>query len=131
MAHKGPKNPERSFGLSVGGLLCVIAIFLIWRGRIGRAEILGTIGGVLVVLGLVNPRLLKWPSDLWWRFARALAYVNARILLTLLFTIALVPLNAIWRIIGNDPLTRRRDKWPGWSAYPARYRDHKHYSRMY
>ena len=131
MAHKGPKNPERSFGLSVGGVLWLIAIFLAWRGRIGRAEVLGAVGAVLLVLGLASPRLLKWPSDLWWRFARALGYVNARILLTLLFAVALVPLNAIWRLIGNDPLARRRDKWQGWSAYPARYRDHKHYSRMY
>ena len=131
MAHKGPKNPERSFGLSVGGVLCLIAIFLAWRRRIGRAEVLGAVGGALVVLGLASPRLLKWPSDLWWRFARALGYVNARIVLTLLFAIALVPLNAIWRLIGNDPLARRLDRWPGWSAYPARYRDRKHYSRMY
>jgi len=35
------------------------------------------------------------------------------------------------RVIGKDPLTRRRTQWPGWSPYPARYRDPKHYSRMY
>ena|SRR5437762_10921640 len=128
---KGPKNPERSFGLSVGGVLCLIALFLAWRGRILRAEVLGGIGGVLVILGAVAPRLLKGPSDLWWRFARALGYVNARILLTILFTIALVPLSLIWRLLGIDPLARRRDKWPGWTTYPDRYRDPKHYSKMY
>ncbi len=37
---KGPKNPERSFGISVGGVLIVIALALWWRGRVGRAEIL-------------------------------------------------------------------------------------------
>jgi len=128
---KGPKNPERSFGVSVGVVLCLIALFLVWRGRITRAEITGGIGVVLLVLGLTAPRLLKWPSDLWWAVARALGYVNARILLTLLFAIALVPLSLVWRIIGTDPLARRRDKWQGWSAYPDRYRDRTHYSRMY
>jgi hypothetical protein len=34
-------------------------------------------------------------------------------------------------VIGRDPLARRRDKWPGWSAYPARYRNKKHYDQMY
>jgi hypothetical protein len=79
---KAPKNPERSFGVSVGGVLLLIAALLLWRRRLGRAEIVGGIGGVLLVLGLVSPSLLRYPSALWWRFSRALGYVNARILLT-------------------------------------------------
>jgi len=131
MTSKGPKNPERSFGVSVGIVLCLIAGVLAWRGRVTRAEILGGVGALLVILGAVAPKLLKWPSDVWWAVARALGYVNARILLTVLFGIALVPLSLIWKATGNDPLARRREKWPGWSSYPGRYRDHKHYSRMY
>ena len=30
------------------------------------------------------------------------------------------PLGAIWRLIGRDPLSRKRASWPGWSAYPSR-----------
>jgi hypothetical protein len=48
-----------------------------------------------------------------------------------LFGIALVPLSMVWKLVGVDPLERRRDRWPGWSRYPDRYRDHRHYSRMY
>jgi hypothetical protein len=128
---KGPANPERSFGISVGAVLCVIAAVLAWRGRTTRAEVLGGIGAVLVVFGYAYPPLLKWPSMLWWRFARVLAYVNARILLTLMFAIALVPLHVIWKISGTDPLARKRGKWPGWTPYPARYRDRHHYVRMF
>jgi hypothetical protein len=128
---KGPKNPERSFGVSVGGVLVVIALALWWRGRVGRAEILGGIGGVLLFFGAVRPQLLKWPSAAWWRFARVLAYVNARILLTLMFAVLLVPLAFVWRLIGKDPLARRREKFEGWTAYPARYRDRTHYERMF
>lgn len=124
-------NRERSFGLSVGTVLCLIALFLFWRGRPLRAEVLGGIGALLVLLGWMHPPLLKWPSALWWRVAYVLGYVNARILLTLLFAILLVPLSIVWRLTGNDPLARRRDKWPGWSTYPARYRDRRHYERMY
>src|SRR5689334_20086927 len=102
MSAKGPKNPERSFGISVGGVLLVIAAVLWWRGRIGRAEVLGAIGGVLFVLGLVAPPLLKYPSAAWWRFSRALGYVNARILLTLLFSLILTPLSFVWRLMGKD-----------------------------
>jgi hypothetical protein len=131
MSSRGPANPERSFGLSVGGVLCLIAAVLIWRGRTFGAELAGSVGVVLLVCGLVHPPLLKWPSAVWWRFARALGYVNARVLLTVLFTIALLPLSIIWRLIGKDPLARRQDQYPGWTPYPERYRDHKHYLRMY
>lgn len=131
MSDKGPKNPERSFGVSVGLVLCAIAAALWWRGRITRAEILAGVGAVLLVTALVHAPLLKYPSAAWWRLSRALGYVNARVLLTILFGVVLVPIALIWRLTGKDPLARRRDKWPGWSSYPLRYRDPKHYERMF
>ena len=131
MYEKGPRNPERSFGLWVGGVLCASAAYLMWRGRFTRAEVSGVIGAMLIVLGLARPALLKRPSDLWWRVARVLGYVNARVLLTLLFAVGLVPIGALWRLFRIDPLARRRTRWMGWSPYAVRYRDHKHYLRMY
>jgi len=128
---KGPKNPERSFGISVGGVLMAIAAVLWWRGRVGRAEILGGIGLVLFVFGYVRPQLLKYPSAIWWKFAGVLGYVNARILLTVLFSILLVPISLVWRLLGKDPLARRRDQFNGWASYPARYRDRTHFERMF
>jgi hypothetical protein len=128
---KGPKNPERSFGVSVGAVLLVLAAVLWWRHRVLRAEVLGGIGAVLLVLGLVAPPLLKYPSRYWWKFSRALGHVMARFWLTLLFLIVLVPVSLLWKMIGRDPLARRRDKWPGWAPYPGRYRNPKHYDRMY
>ena len=131
MTHKGPANPEKSFGISVGIVLLLIAGFLVWRERLTTAQIVGGIGAVLLVLGLVQPRLLKWPSAVWWRFAMILGYVNARIILTVIFTIVFSPLGLLWRIVGNDPLARKRRNWPGWSPYPARYRKSDHFTRMY
>ena len=128
---KGPKNPERSFGVSVGAVLMAIAAVLWWKGPVGRAEILGGIGAFLLFFGAVRPQLLKWPSAVWWRFAGALAYVNARILLTILFSVLLVPLSLVWRLLGKDPLARRREKFEGWTPYPARYRDRTHFERMF
>jgi hypothetical protein len=131
MSKKDTSNPERSFGVSVGAMLWVIALLLIWRGRVGRAEILGACGAVLLICGLFHPSLLKWPSSQWWRFSRALGHVNARVLLTILFSVVFVPLSLFWRLTGTDPLGRRRDRWPGWLPYPASNRDRMHYTKMY
>jgi hypothetical protein len=128
---KAPPDRDRQFGLAVGTVLILIAAVLVWRGRILTAEILGVVGAVLVILGRFAPRLLKYPSAVWWKVAMVLGYVNARIILTLIFMIVLAPLGVIWRLIGRDPLGRRRSEWAGWTAYPERYRDGSHYKRMY
>ena len=122
---------ERSFGLSVGGVLLLIATVSFWRGGLRTAEVVGAIGAVLVVLAHFAPGLLKWPSAVWWRFAMMLGYVNARIILTVIFVVMLTPMGLVWRLIGRDPLARGRQRWPGWIPHPARYQNTNHYTRMY
>lgn len=131
MTRKGPAHPERSFGVSVGGVAVAVAAYLWWHGSIQSGAIVGAVGLALVVLGLLAPRALYWPSVVWWKLVHLLGYINARIILTVLFSVLLVPIGLFWRLTGKDPLGRRRASGSGWSAYPARYRDPKHYSRMY
>jgi hypothetical protein len=131
MTRKGPAHPERSFGISVGAVSALVAAYLWWRGSLQAASILGGVGVTLIALGLTAPRALRWPSLVWWKLVHVLGYVNARIILTVLFAVLLVPVGLVWRVTGKDPLGRRRSRATGWSPYPARYRDPKHYSRMF
>jgi Saxitoxin biosynthesis operon protein SxtJ len=128
---KAVKTQERSFGLSVGAVLCAVGLLLLWRGRPVRAEIVGALGVLLFVPGLVYPAILAWPAALWWRFSLALGRINARILLTLIFGVVFIPMSIFWRLTGKDPLGRRRDRFPGWSPYPESHRNSTHYTRMY
>jgi hypothetical protein len=127
----GGPHRERSFGLSVGTVLVLIACALAWRGRVARAEIVGSVGAILVVFGYLRPSLLRIPSDAWWAFAAVLGWVNARVLLSLAFFVVLTPIGWLWRLIGRDPMARRRSTYQGWTPYPARYRDGKHFDRMF
>jgi len=131
MKKQSPAAKARSFGLSVGGVLIVIALALAWRGRIGRAEVVGLIGVVLVTAGYLRPVLLRIPSDAWWAIATVLGWVNARVLLSLAFFLVLTPIGTFWRLVRRDPMARRRADYPGWIEYPARYRNTKHFDRMY
>ena len=63
---------------------------------------------MLLVLGLTAPRLLKYPSAVWWKFAMILGYVNARIILTIAFLLVLTPISLVWRLIGRDPLAIKK-----------------------
>jgi multisubunit Na+/H+ antiporter MnhG subunit len=131
LTSKGPANPERAFGTAVGTVLLLVAAYTLWRERMSAATWLAATGAVLVTLGLVAPKLLKWPSAVWWKLAMVLGYVNARIILTILFLLVLTPIGLIWRLIGRDPLGWRRQSWPGWIRYPDRYADRSHFTRMY
>ena len=128
---KSPKQSERAFGVSVGLVLCAIAALLFWRDHWIRAEVIAPIGVLLLGSGLLRPAVLRVPNALWMRMARALGYVNARVMLSVIFGLVLTPLGLVWRFTGRDPLTRSRATWPGWSPYPARYRDRQHFTRMY
>ena len=131
MNQKLPPNPERSFGLSVGAVLVLIAAILWWRERILAAQIVGAIGVVLVVLGHFAPALLRVPSRWWWRFALVLGWINARVILSVLFLLVLSPIGLLWRVIGRDPLRMRKTAGPAWLPYPKRYRSRDHFQRMY
>lgn len=131
MAHKGPKNPERAFGVSVGIVLMLIAAYALWRERLLVAQITGGVGLVLAALGWLQPSWLYYPSKAWWKIAMVLGYVNARIILTVIFASVLTPISLVWRLIGRDPMQRRRQNWQGWTAYPERYRNKQHFTRMY
>ena len=126
-----PHFKERSFGISVGSVLLLVAAYSLWRGRITVAEITGGIGAVLLILGLTIPTLLKWPSAAWWKFAMVLGYVNARVILTIAFTLVFIPLGLLWRVTGRDPLATRREGFAGWTPYPPRYRNRDHFTKMY
>jgi len=128
---KEVSNPERSFGISVGVVLCAISLILLWRGRLEGAGVIGVVGALPLTCGLLYPPILKRPSALWWRFSRRLGHINARVVLTLLFWIVIVPVALIWRLTGKDPLGRHRDRWPGWSPHPVSHRGRDHYARMY
>ncbi|PWT84775.1 MAG: hypothetical protein C5B57_04225 [Blastocatellia bacterium] len=130
-SHRQWRGRERSFGLSFGSLLILFALALAWRGRRLGAEVAGAIGGALTVLGAVRPSWLIPLNAVWWTLAGALGWLNARLLLSLVFFLLLTPLRAIWRIIGYDPLERRRQAFHGWSEYPKRYHDTNHFERMF
>ena len=128
MTH-GPPT-ERSFGRGVGGVSVGAAALLWWRGHPAISLVLLVVGTLLVGFALVAPGILRLPNRLWWRFAQALGWVNARVILTVFFAVVLTPIGVAMRLLGHNSL---RPPHPGtsWSPYPARRRDPKHYEHLF
>ena len=112
-------------------MLLAIAAISLWRAHAVRAEALGTIGTILVVTALTRAAWLERPAFWWMRLAGALGWLNSRVLLTAIFAVVFTPFGLVMRMTGRDPLDRRRRPDSRWSPYPERFRDGKHYERLY
>lgn len=126
-----PGPSHRAFGLTVGGVLAVVAAFSAWRGHATRAEIVAAIAAALIVAAVVRPRALAGFAAVWSRLGHALGWFNSRVLLTLTFGLVMCPIALVGRLLGNDPLSQRRRSGSFWVDYPARLRDLKHFERLF
>jgi len=128
---RSPHRAERSFGLLVGGVFVLLGVWWILRGRFGTvAPWVAGLGAVLMVLGVLAPRALYWPNRGWMTLAEGLSFVSTRIVLALVFFLAVTPIGIIKRLRGWDPLRRRGASAPTyWRPYPER--DPRHYEKMY
>jgi len=130
-----PEKPGaggRSFGLAFGALFAVVAAWRAWRGRTDSATAFAIASGVMFLIAFAAPRVLDAPNRVWMRLARALGWINSRVLLSILFFAVITPYGALQRLLGRDRLGQRgRAAKPSWTPAPGRLRDPKHYEHLY
>ncbi len=64
----------------------------------------------MLLIKKIGSVLYKW----WMLFARGLAFVNTRVILTLFFVIVIGPIALILKILGKDFLQRNIDSSPSY-----------------
>jgi Saxitoxin biosynthesis operon protein SxtJ len=104
-------SSDRGFGLTVGGILVLIAALRVWLHEgYGTIELaLGAVGLALVVLGLVAPGSLAPLNRAWTKLGLLLFKVVNPIVLGLIYLTTIVPIGLIMRAFGHDPLRLKRD----------------------
>ncbi|HEX8117037.1 MAG TPA: SxtJ family membrane protein, partial [Pyrinomonadaceae bacterium] len=78
-----------------------------YRGRTTVVVIFGTLGGMLLVVGLLIPPAARVFHTSWMGLAALLGHVNSRVLLTLMYYLVVTPYGFVTRLAGRDPLRRR------------------------
>jgi hypothetical protein len=104
-----PRLSDRAFGLA-------FTIFFIFIAAIGWLvfdhiiiwAIAFAVG--LAFLTLLTPGILLPFNRLWGVFAHKLGALNNTVLLGLFFFILMLPIGCIIRLIGKDPMTRKKRK---------------------
>jgi len=103
----------RSTGLLVGSAFLVLGLLqFLLHGKIPFGPLFG-LGGVLLLLGLIAPSLLRPFHWIWMKLSHALGWVMTRLILGILFFVILTSFGLVLRLFGRDILTRdwrRREK---------------------
>jgi uncharacterized membrane protein (UPF0136 family) len=101
------------FALIVSGALLVIAAVQMRRGASQTVWItLIAIAAVLLLLAAVAPKLLRPVYRGWMRLGEVLAWINTRIILTLVFFLVVTPIGLVMRLFGRSPIaTAKRDSY--------------------
>jgi len=79
------------------------------------------IAALFAVAALVAPRALGPVYRVWMAVGEVLAWINTRIILTLVFFLVVTPTGLVMRLFGRSPLERRRSGTSYWDD--VSYRD--------
>lgn len=112
---KGPS--ERSFGLTVGGIVLALGLIkgVLGSGFTAVALVLVAVGLVLALMGLVAPAPLAPLNRAWTRLGLLLFKVVNPVVMFLIYATTVVPIGLIMRACGKDPL--RLGKEPAATSY--------------
>jgi large-conductance mechanosensitive channel len=97
---------DRVFGCTVGSVLIVIgATKAFVAGAVPPiAWLMFASGGLLLLLGIVEPSRLSTLNKIWLKLGSAIAKVVNPIVLALLFFLVVTPMAFVMRIVGKRPL---------------------------
>lgn len=126
---KTDKKTLRAFGLTMAAACTVIALIIFLRGRHSSLPALTLAGGFLA-LGALLPGALKPAYIFWMRLAAVLAWINTRLILSLIFYLVMTPIGLVMRLLRIDLLERRIDKkkdsyWISVAPRPFERQDHE------
>ena len=103
------KKNLKKFAFSMSAALTIVGTVLLLR-NIRSFLWFYTFAALILGLGISAVKLLKPVYIVWMRFAYILAWINTRIILTLVFFIVFTPLGLIMRLFRSDPLQRNFSK---------------------
>jgi len=114
--HHADPPSNRSFGLTVGGLFLVFALWPYLRASFEGAAApslirwwLAVPAVIVLVLGVLYPAALATPNRIWMRLALLLAKVTNPIFTGLLFFLFVTPMALVLKAMGKDAMSRRFD----------------------
>ena len=94
----------RRFGLTVGAAFAVFAGIAWWRAHPTVSTVLASLGGALVLAGLLIPTLLGPVERAWMALAHLISKVTTPIVMGVMYLLVLTPVGFLRCRFGGNPL---------------------------
>ena len=129
---KETEKDLRKFGLTVGGVLAIIAAVLFYFAK-PSVVYFAIIGGILILLGFAFPQILKHLNKIWMGMAIVLGFVMSRVILTILYYLVLTPIAFLARLFGKKFMELKYDKSSKtyWEKRPITQKKQIDYERQF
>src|SRR5687767_8326246 len=102
------QNELRKFGLVMATAWAVVAALVFWRHGIEQPfRIFVALSATFLILAIVAPRVLAPVDWAWMRLAAVMSYFMTRVILTLTFYLAVLPVGLLMRALGSGMQLRR------------------------
>lgn len=105
-------NDPRKFGRVMAGALAVVTLVVLWRSGWSQTpwvEGLGITAALFLAFSIVWPNALAPLEWAWMKLTMVLNYVMTRVLLTLVYFLAVTPIGLIFKLLRKDLLGKRFD----------------------
>ena len=109
----------RRFGLTVGGAFAVLAAITWWRGHPWLMNGFGTLGGLLILAGLIVPTYLGPVERAWMALAHAISRVTTPIVMAVMYFVVLTPVGLLRRSVAGNSLMHAETATGFWKPRPA------------
>ncbi len=129
---KESRRDLKKFGLTIGIALIVITI-LLTISRKGSAVYFGALGFLITIIGLAAPMALKPLNKVWMTLSIILGWIMTRVILTILFYIAVTPIGLLSKLFKKDflDLKLEKDKQSYWQKRERKKFDPADYERQF
>jgi hypothetical protein len=102
-----PTRVSRKQATDTGMAMALICMLI---GLIGEKTLFFKVALVVLVVDMAVPAVFKPVATLWLGLSGLLGTVVSRLLLTIVFAVVLTPIGLIRKLMGIDPLKRKRWK---------------------
>jgi len=110
---KNNQRQLRLFGLICSVIFYVLFIYFYFESSNYSSHMwLLIVGALFMFMSFINPQLFSKIGlfQLWIKFGHILHWITSHIFLFLFFYFVLTPFAIIWRLFGNDSLSKKGDE---------------------